>query len=105
MSIIEGILKEEIDRLHKSIKLYEKMLSELPKGTIFIRKMGNSSFVYRKWKENGFVISEYIGKLETEKSNQEIAKSKEYKRIDLNLRMASNELLKLEKAYRVYDRK
>lgn len=105
MSIFEGVVQEEIDRLNRSIEIYKQLLSDLPRGTIFVRKMGNSSFVYRKWKINGLVYSKYIGKYDSEIVKQEIVKSQEFKRVSLNLRMATNELSRLRKVCKVYDRK
>ena len=80
------------------------MLLSLPRGSIFIRKIGESSFAYRKRKENGKVVSEYLGNINDEKAQQQIELSNDYKRIKNNLRVAQNELEKLRKAYKAYDR-
>lgn len=105
MSILQGVLLEEIERLEKNISNYINMLSSLPRGTIFIRKMGNSSYVYRKRKEKGVVISEYLGKSEDEEVKKQIELSNEYKRIHNNLKTTEKELKRLRKAYKTYDRK
>lgn len=104
MSVIKGVLSEEIERLEKNILIYENKLSSLPRGTIFIIKVGNSSFVYRKRKENKKVISEYLGNIENEDVQKEIRLSNEYKRIKNNLRDCKLELSNLKKAYKVYSR-
>jgi hypothetical protein len=57
------------------------MLSKLPKGTIFIRRMGNAYFVDRWRKEKGKVISEYFGRKEDASVAKQIDWSNEYKRI------------------------
>lgn len=103
MSVLEGILQEEIDRLERNIKSYEEMLQKLPRGSIFVRKMGNSYFVYRKRKENGKVVSEYLGNSLDESVQKQIELSNEYKRIKNNYRVAKSELAKLRKAYKSYD--
>lgn len=104
MSVVQGVLNEEINRLKSNIVSYEQMLLSLPRGTIFIRKVGNSLFVYRKRKENGKVLSEYIGSFNSENTKKEIEKSKDYKRIKNNIRIAKKELVKLERAVNVYGR-
>ena len=103
MAILEGVLKEEINRLAKNIANYESLLLSLPRGTIFVRKMGESFFAYRRRKENGKVISEYLGNIELEAVQNEIQLSKDYKRIKGNLRISKHELSRLQKAIKVYD--
>ena len=103
MSILQGVFLEEINRLEKNISNYEKILESLPRGSIFIRKMGGSSFVYRKRKEKGKVISEYLGNINSKEVQEQIELSKDYKRIKNNIRVAKQELAKLKKAYKAYD--
>ncbi len=103
MSVLQNVLLEEIQRLEKNIKAYETMLSQLPRGTIFIKPIGNSSFVYRKRKEGKKVISEYLGNIRSNKVDKEIEASKEYKRIKNNLSIAKRELEKIRRAYKAYD--
>ena len=103
MSVLQGVLLEEIQRLEKNIAHYNEMLKSLPRGSIFIRKMGNSSFVYRRKKEHGKVVSEYLGNSNSEEVKKQIELSQDYKRIKNNLRIANVELGKLRKAYKVYD--
>ena len=103
MAIIQGVLLEEMDRLEKNIKHYQEMLNSLPRGSIFIRKVGQSSFAYRKWKENGKVISEYLGNINNDRVKKEIELSRDYKRISNNIRIAKIELIKLRRAYKAYD--
>ena len=102
MSVIQGVLLEEINRLEKNISHYQSLLLSLPKGALFIRKMGNSSFAYRKWKENGKVVSEYLGNVNDNEVKKQIELSNEYKRIKNNIRIANNELRLLKKAYKHY---
>ena len=103
MSVLQGVLLEEIGRLEKNIANYEEMLLSLPRGTIFIKKIGQSSFVYRKRKEKGKVISNYLGNYSDDKVKKEIELSNEYKRIKNNIRLSKKELIKLKKAYKAYE--
>ena len=103
MAILEGVLLEEIKRLEKNITSYEQMLLSLPRGTIFIRKMGNSYFVYRKRKENGRVLNESLGNSKDEFAQKQIELSNDYKRIKKNIRTTKSELVKLRKAYKAYN--
>ena len=102
MSILEGVLIEESKRVERNISNYQNMLNSLPRGSIFIRKMGNSLFAYRKYKENGRVISIYLGNVKEAKVRQEIELSNDYKRIRKNIAVAKNELAKLRKVINFY---
>lgn len=104
MSVIQGVLFEEVQRLEKSINLHKEILKSLPSGSLFIRKIGNSSFAYLKEKVKGHVISKYLGNIEDIKVQEQIEKNKKYKRIKADLRVAGLELNKLKKAYKVYER-
>ncbi len=103
MAVVEGILIEEVQRLNKEIKHYKEMLNALPRGSIFIRQMGSSSFAYRKRKENGKVLSEYLGNVKSDEVQKQIELSQEYKRIKNNIRIVEKELIKLQKALKAYD--
>ena len=105
MSVFEGVIREEIERLSKNILAYKKLLEELPKGSLFIRKDYNSYFVYRRKRQGNKIVSEYLGPLESYKVQEEINKSNEYKRIKNNIKIAEEELKELKKAIKVYDRK
>ena len=104
MSVFEGVIREEIERVKSNIFSYKKMLEKLPKGSIFIQKKYHSYFVYRKHRENDKIISDYIGPLESLNAQAEIDKSNEYRRIKKNIKIAEEELNELEKAVKVYDR-
>lgn len=103
MSVFQGVLIEEIGRSKRNVDNYQRLLNSLPRGTIFVRKIGNDFYVYRKRKEAGKVISQYLGKEGSVSANEGIKLSEEYKRIKNNLKIAKLELEKLERAYRVYD--
>lgn len=104
MSVIQGVLFEEVQRLQEAVDYYKEMLKDLPSGSLFIRKMGNSSFAYLKRKEHGKVVSVYLGNINNQNVKDEIEKNRDYKRIKANLRSAGLELNKLKKAYKVYER-
>jgi len=103
MSVIQSILNEEVLRLEKNIAQYNKMVLSLPKGSIFIRKIGNSFFVYRKRRENGKVVSQYLGNKKSKEAQRQIELSHEYHRICSNIKVAEKELKKLRKACKAYD--
>lgn len=103
MSVLEGVLREELGRLESNLLVFKEKLSKLPRGTIYISKVYNSSFVYRKRKEKGKVISEYIGPFNNSKAQEAIQQAKDHKRLKKMICEGNKELTKLRKAVKAYD--
>lgn len=102
MSILEGVLKEELDREQKNIIAYQEMLSSYKKGYIFCQNIKGKNYCYRKYREGNKIISEYIG-LENSKEAIEAKENyKERKRIEANLKKLRKEEQKLIKALKHY---
>jgi hypothetical protein len=60
-SVILGMLVNEHERLKEVLPLYQKNYEELPKGSLVVKKKGNDEYAYRKYKEGGRQISQYLG--------------------------------------------
>jgi hypothetical protein len=61
MSIVFGILEEERQRILAARELYEKRLSEMPKGNLRVRPHGKKRYVYLQFREGLHVRSRYVG--------------------------------------------
>ena len=57
--IINSVVKNEALRNSEMIQQYEKLISELPKGSLIYRK---NEYYYLKYSKNGKVCDDYIGK-------------------------------------------
>lgn len=57
--LIGSVIKNEAIRNEQMIAEYEKLLSDLPRGSIICRK---NEYYYLKYRENGKVCDKYIGK-------------------------------------------
>ena len=57
--LINSVLKNEAIRNEQMICEYEKLISELPKGSLICRK---KEYYYLKYRKDGKVCDEYIGK-------------------------------------------
>lgn len=96
MVTLEKKLRTQLaSNLENQQKLSEQ-LGKLPKGFVFVRKIGKQKYVYRKYKENGKVISVYIGNYDDQSVKEEICKIKEYCKIRDKLK----ELKKIEEETR-----
>ena len=57
--IINSVVKNEAVRNREMIQQYEKLISELPKGSLICRK---NEYYYLKYRKSGKVCDEYVGK-------------------------------------------
>lgn len=103
MAIIGGVLQEELERVKSNIVSYEKLLSKCQKGTVVVQTISGGEYAYLKYRENGKVVSKYLGKPDSKKAQAAIASSKERKRLMANIRKAKKEQVKLLKAIKIYE--
>jgi len=62
MSVIRDVIKEEYNRLHSLMDLYDKKIAESVKGSLSVKKRGEHAYYYLAYRENKKVIFIYIGK-------------------------------------------
>lgn len=101
MNILDNVLYEEILKKEAKIKAYKLSLQELPKGCLFVRKTNSGNYVYRKWREENKVLTEYLGKLDSSKTVLRIKEMNEYKLLKIKLDKEVKEVKELKKAYKL----
>lgn len=57
--IIKAVIEKEAVRNRHMIEDYERLIAQLPKGTLILRK---NEYYYLKYRKDGRVHDEYIGK-------------------------------------------
>lgn len=57
--LINSVIKNEATRNEQMTREYEKLISQLPKGSLICRK---NEYYYLKYRQDGKVCDEYIGK-------------------------------------------
>lgn len=98
MSVIFAVLKEELERL-ESLKIsYSKKVSVLPKGSISIKRRGNSDFAYLAWRENKKVKFQYLGKRDSEQVISIQSEITERKELECKLRQINLDIKRIKKA-------
>ena len=60
MSIVNGILKEELDRLERLQAKYSAMLEAFPKGSLRKKKIGQKIYFYLVSRKGDKVVTEYL---------------------------------------------
>lgn len=81
MGTIDGILKEELERLTATEKSYLREIKKLPKGSIQLKRIKKMDYPYLVVRQGEKVISKYIGhysERELEELRRAIAQRKKY---------------------------
>lgn len=103
MKGIDGVLKEELERLLQLEKSYLREIKALPKGSIQQKKIKNKQYPYLVCRDGSDVVSEYVGKLpkqEIEKLKSDIEQRRKYEGL---LREVRRNVFRLKKM--VYGRR
>ncbi len=99
MSLFRGVAEEERDRLVDLIKYYEELLAELPRGSILKREISGHKYAYLKYREEGIVKAEYLGRAEIKKVQELEKQIKERRRIEKLLRQAKSNLKEVNRVF------
>lgn len=101
MNILDDVLYKEIMEKEVALSQHIEQLRNLPKGSIFISKTSSGNYVYRKWRQEGKVLSEYLGSLESSETLSRIDKVNEYRVVKEQIKQEKKQLAELKKAYRL----
>ena len=63
---IDAVLEKEKQRNANMRLAYEKRISELPRGSLVIRKLNGRKYCYLRYREGKKVIQKYAGTIEQE---------------------------------------
>ena len=66
MEVLDGILKEELNRLNKLKKEYEDKLKKLPKGSLIKKEIKKNIYYYLNYRDGKKSVFKYLGKLDKE---------------------------------------
>lgn len=91
-------LKEEKKEAAKLIKTYERKLRALPKGTFFVRKVGDTTYGYVTRSVTGEIRQKYIGKVTPEQIREQKELATQKKKLKSLIKQAQHQLRFLERA-------
>ena len=63
MEILNGVLKEEFERLKNLKKQYVQEMSKLPKGSLIRKQINGNIYYYLNYRDGKKNVFKYIGKL------------------------------------------
>jgi hypothetical protein len=72
MSVIQDILKEELERLENLLQKYENEIKNLPKGSLSKKMRNDKAYLYLAYRENNKVRFKYLGKESSEAAQKAI---------------------------------
>ncbi|MBA7513980.1 hypothetical protein ES705_05998 [subsurface metagenome] len=98
MSALQGILREEYDRLGKLSEKYQNELKRLPKGSISVKEIRNNNYYYLAFRKKKKVIFKYLGKEDSIKLNQIEEQLRKRKDLELKLRQVNSDIKELSKS-------
>lgn len=76
---------------------YEKELGELPKGSVFRRKIGNQIYFYLSYREWQKIVSKFLGNVKSFDAEELDEKIKRRKELSVLLKKLKKERKDLEK--------
>lgn len=95
--LIRFVFLDELERHKRMIARYENELENLPKGSVFKRKIGNQEYLYLNYREGKKVCSKFLGKPDSFDLQDLQKKLNRRKEIASLLKKMNKELKELEK--------
>jgi hypothetical protein len=88
MPVIKDVLKEELERLQRMEKAYLNKISQLPKGSVCMKKIAGKIYPYRAFRMGNQVKSEYLkmSQEELELLKSQISQRRKYERVLKSIR-------------------
>ena len=99
-SVVAGVLQDELDRNRRIQARYRQEIAQLPKGSLYLRKINHQQYYYLNYRQKDKIVAQYQGKSDDVKIpgiKQKIEQRKHYEAL---LKKLSNEEKLLLKALR-----
>ena len=61
-SVVKGVLQDELDRNRRMQARYQQEINQLPKGSLYLRKINHQQYYYLNFRQDDKVIAKYVGK-------------------------------------------
>lgn len=97
MKILNSVLNEELDRLNKLKKNYEKQIAKLPKGSLIRKNIKENIYYYLNYRQEKKKIFKYIGKLPRKELENLLDKIEERRKLEKLNKQVKKNIKKLEK--------
>ncbi|MBC8452539.1 MAG: hypothetical protein H8D65_01625 [Spirochaetes bacterium] len=102
MGILQGVLEDELQRLENTKTYYKALVSELPKGSLSIKKRANSWYVYRAFRDGSKVQFVYIGKKDSLLAQKVETQLLKRKQIEGQLKVVIKQISAVKRSLRAF---
>lgn len=100
MSLVEGVLQEEFNRLTALKEKYLTCIAQFPKGALVIKKRFHKEYVYLSYRDQEKVVSNYIGQSDSEEAQQLTVQINQRKDYEEKLKKVRQNLKEVKSALR-----
>jgi len=97
VEILNGVLKEELERLKKLEENYEEKIAELTKGSLIKKNIKGKIYYYLNYRKEKKGVFEYLGKLNKEEVDEMKKKITERRKLEKLKQQVKKDIKKLEK--------
>ena len=99
-SVVAGVLQDELDRNRRMQARYRQEIAQLPKGSLYLRKINHQQYYYISIRQKDKIVAQYQGKSDDVKIPEIKQKIEQRKHYEAILKKLSNEEKLLLKALR-----
>ena len=95
--LIKSVFIDELERNKRLISRYLEEIKTLPKGSVFLRKIGNQQYYYLNFRDGKKVVSKFLGKensFDLDSLQKQLARRKELMQVLKRLKTEQKELEK-----------
>lgn len=100
MQTVEGVLREELERLKEAEKSYEVQIRKLPKGSIQEKRIKGRPYPYLALRKGGRVVYQYLGRMPDRRLSalqRDLEQRRQYERM---LRAVRRNIVRIERMIR-----
>jgi predicted NodU family carbamoyl transferase len=99
-SVVFGVLQDELNRNRRMQSRYRQEIDQLPKGSLYLRKINHQEYYYLNFRQKDKVVAKYLGKQDEPKIEEVKKRISERKRYEDLLKKLGREEKLLMKALR-----
>ena len=102
-SVFKSVLEEELERNLKKQVIFRNEFLKYKKGSLVISIIHGNKYLYRKYRSNNKIISEYIGLVDSDAAKEAYKNRNKYLQLKQDLKELKDEEIRLRKAIKIYN--
>ena len=102
-NVFKSVVQDELERNLRKQVVFNNEFSKLPKGSLSVIEIHGDKYLYRKYRNNSKIISEYIGPVNSEEAKRAYKQRDDYLKIKQDLKDLKREEMDLRRFLKLYD--